>query len=97
MLLFIVLTNLVCLLVPALTSAHLTTSENTAKVASYHVKRLSTPLKNLLHKRDAILFAGSPNASKILALNSTNGEIAETIPFEAAIAIPGDLTYFLVC
>ncbi|KAF6219696.1 hypothetical protein HO133_004165 [Letharia lupina] len=98
MLLFMVLSNLMCLLLPALTSAHVTTSEDPVNLAAHHVKRLSTPLKNLLHKKDAILFASTPTASNILALNSTNGEVAETIPFEEEIDIPGlgHLVYFLV-
>lgn len=99
MLLFIVLSNLMCLLLPALTSAHVTTPKGSVNLAAHHVKLLSTPLKNLLHKRDAILFAGAPNASNALALNSTNGKVAETIPFEEQIDIPGlgRLIYFIVC
>lgn len=99
MLLFTVLSNLIYLLLPALASAHVTTPGESANIAAHHVKRLSTPLKNLLHKKDAILFAGTPNASNVLALNSTNGQLAETIPFEEEIDIPGlgRLVYFRVC
>lgn len=99
MLLFVVLSNLVCLLLPVLTSAHVTSPEDPVNLAAHHVKRLSNPLKNLLHKRDAILFAGTSSASNVLALNSTNGELAETIPFEEEIDIPGlgRVVYFLVC
>ncbi|CAF9932827.1 MAG: hypothetical protein ALECFALPRED_005387 [Alectoria fallacina] len=98
MLLFTVLSNLIYLLLPALASAHVTTPGESANIAAHHVKRLSTPLKNLLHKKDAILFAGTPNASNVLALNSTNGQLAETIPFEEEIDIPGlgRLVYFRV-
>lgn len=99
MLLFIVLSNLVCLLLPALSSAHVATTKHPVNLAAHHIQRLSTPLRDLLHKRDAILFAGTPNASNALALNSTNGELAETIPFEEEIDIPGlgRVVYFLVC
>ena len=98
MLLFIVLSNLVCLLLPALTSAHVTTPEDPVNLAAHHVKRLSTPLKNLLHKRDDILFASSSNSSNALALNSTNRDVAEMTTFEEEIYIPGlgRLVYFLV-
>lgn len=98
MLLSIVLSNLVCLLLPAFTSAHITTPEDPVNLAALHVKHLSTPLRNLLHKRDTILFASSLNASNALALNSTTGEIAETRSFEEEIDIPGAgrIVYFLV-
>lgn len=88
-----------CLLLPSLTSAHVTTPKDSANLAAHHVERLSTPLRNLLHKRDAILFASVANASSTLALNSTNGEVVETIPFEEQIDIPGlaRLIYFFVC
>lgn len=99
MLLFIVLSNLICLLLPALTSAHVTAPKDSVNLAAHHVKRLSTPLRNLLHKRDAISFASVANASSTLALNSTNGDLEETIPFEEDIDIPGlaHLIYFFVC
>ena len=96
MLLFILLSNLTCLLLPALTYA---TAVDPVHLAARHVKRLSYPLKNLLHKRDAILFAGTKNVPGGLALNSTNGEVIETKPFEEQISIPreGSLVYFIVC
>lgn len=98
MLLFVVLSNLVCLLLPVLTSAHVTTPDDSVNLAAHHVKRLSTPLKNLLRKRDAILLASAAGASNALALNSTNGKVVETIPFEVEVDIPGQgrLVYFLV-
>ena len=97
--LFILLSNLLCLLLPVFTFAHVTTPEDPVNLAAHHVKRLSNPLGNLLHKRDAILFAGGTNASSTLALNSTNGKIEETIAFEERINIPGQgqVVYFLVC
>ena len=99
MLLPIVLSSLICLLLPAITFARVTNREDSVNLAAHHVKLLSTPLKNLLHKRDAILFAGTPNVPGGLALNSTNGQIAETIPFEDEIDIPGPgrTVYFVVC
>ena len=99
MLLFIVLSNLLCLLVPAFAFAHVTTSEDPVNLAAHHVKRLSNPLKNLLHKRDAILSAGGTNASSALALNSTDGDGEENIAFENTIDIPGQghKVYFIVC
>lgn len=99
MLLFAVLSYFVCLLLPALTSAHFTTPKDPADIAAHDVKRLSTSLKNLLHKRNATLLAGVPNASDALALNSTDGEVANTITFEEDIKIPelGGLIYFFVC
>ncbi|CAF9911013.1 hypothetical protein IMSHALPRED_009896 [Imshaugia aleurites] len=97
MLLMFVLWNFVFLLLPVITSAYVTAPKDPVKLAAHHVKRLSTPSNNFLRKRDVILFAGSPDASKVLALNSTNGELAETITFEEKIVIPGeDRIYFLV-
>ena len=99
MLLFIALSNLVCLLLPALIAARVTPWEDPVNLGAHHVKRLSTPLKNLLHKRDAVLFASTPNAPDSLALNSTSVEFLETIPFEEEIDIPGlgRVLYFNVC
>lgn len=99
MLLFIVLSYFVCLLLPALTSAHFTTPKDPADIAAHNVKRLSTPLKNLLHKRNVTLFASIPNAPNAVALNGTDGEISETITFEQQINIPeiGSGVYFFVC
>ena len=99
MLLFIVLSNLMCFLLPALTSAHVISPKDSVSPAAHHVKRLSTPLRNLLHKRDAILFASVANASSTLALNSTKGRLEDTIPFEEDIDIPGlaHTVYFFVC
>ena len=101
MLLLLFLSNLVCLLLPALISARATNPEDPVNLAAHHVKRLSTPLKlkSLLHKRDAILYAGIPNTPNGRALNLTDGQVAETIPFEEEIDIPGlgRLIYFLVC
>ena len=97
--LFIFLSNLLCLLLPALAFAHVTTPEDPVNVAAHHVKRLSNPLRNLLHKRDAILVAGGANASNRLTLNSTNGITEDSIAFEDTIDIPGQgqVVYFLVC
>ena len=99
MLLFTVLSYFVCLLLPGLASAHFTIPKDPANLAAHNVKRLSTPLKNLLHKRNLTSFAGVSNASNALALNSTDGEIEETITFEEQINIPeiGSLIYFFVC
>ncbi len=99
MLLAIVFSNLVYLLLPALISARVTTPEDPVNLAAHHIRRLSNPLKNLLHKRDAILFAGTPNVPNGLALNSTSGEVEDTIPFEEEIDIPGQgrRIYFFVC
>lgn len=99
MLLFIALSNLVCLLLPALIAARVTPWEDPVNLAAHHVKRLSTPLKNLLHKRDAVLVANTPNAPASFALNSTNGDNQGTILFEKEIDIPGlgHLIYFNVC
>ena len=99
MLLFIVLSNLVCLLLPALTSAHGTTPEDPVNLTADHVKRLSNPSRNLLRRRDAILSAGTSSTSDALALNSTEGEGSEMINFEAAIDIPGleHRANFVVC
>ena len=99
MLLFIALSNLVCLLLPALIAARVTPWEDPVNLAAHHVKRLSTPLKNLLHKRDAVLVASNPNAPDRLSLNSTNGDIQGTMLFEKEIDIPGlgRLIYFNVC
>lgn len=95
-----VLSSLACLLLlPTLISAHMTISEVPVNLAAHHVKQLlATPLKNLLQKRDTVLFAGSPTASNILALNSTNGQVVETIPFQEKIYIPGQgpEIYFIV-
>ena len=99
MLLFIVLSNLLCLLLPAFAFPHRTTSEDSVNIAAHHVKRLSNPLRNLLHKRDAILSAGGPNAPNALALNSTTGNIRENLAFDNTIDIPGQghAVYFIVC
>ena len=99
MLLFIVLSNLMCLLLPAFTSAQVTAPKDSVNPAAHHVKRLSTPSRNFLHKRDVILFASVANASSTLALNSTSGNVEVTIPFEEQIEIPGltSLIYFFVC
>ncbi len=98
MLLFVVLSNLVCLLLPVLASAHVTSPEDPVNLAAHHVKRLSKPLKEMLRKRDALLSAGNLDTAKVLALNSTNGEPAETITFEEEIDIPGlGRVYFVVC
>ncbi len=99
MLLFVVLSKLVCLLLPVLASAHVTSPEDPVNLAAHHVKRLSKPLKDLLRKRDALLFAGNLDTARVLALNSTNGESAQTITFEEEIDIPGlgRLVYFVVC
>lgn len=89
MLLFIVLSNLICLLLPALTSARVATPEIPTGLAARQLRRLLTPSKNLLHnKRDTILLAGTPEKPGGLRLNSTNGKIAETTPFESEIDIP---------
>ena len=99
MLLFMLLSNLVCLFLPALISARVIAPEDPINLAAHHVKQLSTPSKNFLRKRDAILFPGAPNASNALALNSTNGEMVEAQPFEEEIDIPGQggRVHFLVC
>ena len=99
MLLFIVLSNLLCLLLPAFAFPHATIPEDSVDIAAHHVKRLSNPLRNLLHKRDAILSAGGSNAPNALALNSTVGNIQENIAFENTIDIPGQghIIYFVVC
>ena len=89
--LFIFLSNLLCLLLPTLAFAHVTTPEDPVNVAAHHVKRLSNPLRNLLHKRDAIPVAGGAN--------STNAILEDSIAFENTIDIPGQgqVVYFLVC
>ena len=99
MLLFIVLSNLLCLLLPNFAFAHVTTPEDPVNLAAHHVKRLSNPLRKLLHKRDAILTASGANASSVFALNSTNDDVQETIAFENTIDIPGEehVVYFIVC
>ncbi len=99
MLLFIILSNLLCLLLPALTSAHGTIPEDPVNLAADHVKRLSNPLKNLRRRRDAILSAGNPSTSNALALNSMEGDVAEMMNFEAEIDIPGleHRANFIVC
>lgn len=99
MLLFSILSSLLCLLLPALVSSRVATPEDPVNLAAHHIKRLSSPLKNLLHRRDTILFAGAPDPSTGLALNSTNGAVVETIPFEQEIDIPtqGHVVYFCVC
>ena len=98
MLLFIVLSNLLCLL-PTFAFADATTPEDPVNLAAHHAKRLSNPLRKLLHKRDAILSAGGINARDALALNSTSDHVAETIAFENSIDIPGEghAVYFVVC
>ena len=98
MLLFIVLSNLLCLLLPTFAVAHVTTSEDPVNLAAHHVKRFSNPFKNLLHKRDAVLSAGGINASSALALNSTDEDV-ENVAFEDTIDIPGEghTVYFIVC
>ena len=97
MLLPISLSNFMCLLLPALTFAHVINQENPVDLAAHHKRLLSTPLKNLLHRREALLFASTPNVPGGLALNSTNGQVEETIPFEAEIDIIGRSLYFIVC
>ena len=98
MLLFIVFSNLICLFLPSLISAHVTNPETPVHI---DVKLLSSPLKNLLHKRQTILFAGAPDASNTLALNSTNGQVTETISFDETISINvpefKGIVYFIVC
>ena len=99
MLLFMALSTLLYILLPALIATGVTASESPVNLASHDVKRLSTPLKNLLHRRDTIIIPGSPNAPDGFSLNSTSGKVAETEAFEEDISIPrfGSDTYFLVC
>lgn len=99
MLLFIALSNLVCLLLPALISARATSPKNPANLAAQPIKRLPTPPRNLLHKRDSTSLAGTANILHGLALNSTNNGAGNEIDFEAEIDIPGvaRVIYFLVC
>ena len=94
MLLFIALSNLVCLLLPALISARATSPKNPANLAAHPIKRLPTPPSNLLHKRVSTSLAGTANA-----LNSTNNGVGNELDFEAEIDIPGvaRVIYFLVC
>ena len=99
MLLFIiVLSNLLCLLLPAFALPHVTTPEEPVNIAAHHVKRLSDPLRNLLSKRDASFSASGSNAPNALALNSTGGIVKENVAFENTIDIPGQghTVYFLV-
>ena len=98
MLLSIALTNLVYILLPAVIFI---TSADSADSAAYDVKRLSTPLKNLLPTEKAISLAGTPSGPNGIVFNSTNSvdESPEvTQEFEAAIDIPGlgRSTYFVV-
>ena len=98
MLLAIALSNLVYLLLPAVISASVTTPGDSANLSAYDVKRLSTPLKNLLPQEKNISLAGTPSGPNAITLNSTSG-IEETLGFEEAIDIPGlgRSIYFLVC
>ena len=98
MLLSIALSNLVYLLLPAVLSARIITPEGSADPAAFDIKRLSTPLKNLLPTEKAMSLAGTPSGPNGIALNSTNA-VRETLEFEAAINIPGlgPSTYFVVC
>ena len=93
------LSNLLCLLLPAFAFPHGTTPEVPVNLAAHHLKRLSNPLSNLLHRKDAILSAGGTNAPNALALNSTSDKMEENIAFESTIDIPGEghTVYFLVC
>ena len=97
MLLAIALSNLVYLLLPAVISASVTTPGDSANLSAYDVKRLSTPLKNLLPQEKNISLAGTPSGPNAITLNSTSG-IEETLGFEEAIDIPGlgRSIYFLV-
>ena len=98
MLLSIALSNLVYLLLPAVISARVITPEDSADLAAYDIKRLATPLKNLLPQEKAISLAGTTSGPNGIALNSTN-QVADTLEFEEAIDIPGlgGSTYFVVC
>ena len=98
MLLSIALSNLVYLLLPAVISANVITSEDSADLAGFDIKRLSTPLRNLLPKEKAITLASTPSGSNGNTLNSTNS-VGDTLEFEATIDIPGlgGSTYFVVC
>ena len=98
MLLSIALSNLVYLLLPAVLSARVMTPEDSADLAAGDIKRLSTPLKNLLPTEKAMSLSGTPSGPNGIALNSTNA-VGETLEFEAAINIPGlgPSIYFVVC
>lgn len=89
MLVLVVLTNVMCLLMPALTSAHVITPGDSVDRAAHNLKRLSTPLNNLIHKRDTTLLASTAGPSNALALNTTNEEAADTTSFEDEVDIPG--------
>ena len=98
MLLSIALSNLIYLLLPAVISARVITSEDSADLAAFNTKRLSTPLKNLLPTEKAISLTGTPSGSNGIVLNSTNS-VGGAQGFQAAINIPGlaQSIYFLVC
>ena len=88
MLLSIVLSNLVYLLLPAVISARVITREDSADLAAFDMRSLSTPLKNLLPTEKAISLAGIPSGPDGIVLNSTNSA-EDTLEFEAAINVPG--------
>lgn len=98
MLLFIALSNLVWLLLPALIFARATSPKDPVNLPAHPIKRLPTPLKDLLHKRGFSL-AGTANILPGLDLNGTNNGAAKELDFEAEIDIPGlaRVIYFLVC
>lgn len=99
MLLFIALSNLVCLLLPALISARATSPEGPVNLAAHPGKRLTTSLRNLLPRTDSTSLAATTNILHELALNSTDDGGVKDINFEAEIDIPGvaRIIYLLVC
>ena len=97
MLLSNAVSNLIYLLLPAVISARVITSEDSTDLAAFDIKRLSTPLKNLLPTEKAISLAGTLSDADGTVLNATNSA-EPTSEFEAAINIPGlgPSIYFVV-
>lgn len=91
------LSNLIYLLLLAVISARAITSQDPAAPAAFDIKRLSTPLKNLLPAEKAISLAGTPSGPNGIVLNQTKED--GTIEFQASINIPGLVPsiYFEVC